>query len=78
MAIPRWVKWTAAVVVVFGLLFAGAIVGGLYLLSFVAAPQVTVGEPLPAIELASLGDGEPIELEGYRGQVVVLDFWASW
>ena len=37
----------------------------------------TLGEPLPRVELASL-DGAPIELEGYRGQVVVLDFWSSW
>jgi cytochrome c biogenesis protein CcmG, thiol:disulfide interchange protein DsbE len=33
--------------------------------------------PAPAIELPGL-DGEEGSLEDYRGQVVVLNFWASW
>src|ERR671919_2120135 len=35
-------------------------------------------EPAPELELPRLsGDGEG-SLEDYRGQVVVLNFWASW
>jgi cytochrome c biogenesis protein CcmG/thiol:disulfide interchange protein DsbE len=33
--------------------------------------------PAPAIELSGL-DGEKGSLDDYRGQVVVLNFWASW
>lgn len=31
----------------------------------------------PTFELASL-DGEPVSLEAYRGQVVLVNFWATW
>lgn len=40
-------------------------------------PQV--GEPAPNITLASLANpGTSFDLESLRGQVVFLDFWASW
>lgn len=35
------------------------------------------GDPAPVVTLTSL-DGEPIDLADLRGQVVVLDFWATW
>ncbi|MHC5004224.1 MAG: TlpA family protein disulfide reductase [Planctomycetota bacterium] len=36
-----------------------------------------VGKPAPALVLPTL-DGQAIDLEELRGQVVVLDFWATW
>jgi len=32
----------------------------------------------PAFDLATLGGGDRMVLEDYRGKVVVLNFWASW
>lgn len=41
------------------------------------AAKALVGEPAPPVVLAT-ADGNAIDLEDLRGQVVVLDFWASW
>jgi cytochrome oxidase Cu insertion factor (SCO1/SenC/PrrC family) len=77
MALSRWIRWTlvggCALVAVVALL-VGA---GLWYLSSKIAPDVEIGEALPAVSLTAF-DGEPIRLESYRGQVVVLDFWSSW
>ena len=35
-------------------------------------------EPAPDLELPPLGGGEERSLEDWRGQVVVLNYWASW
>lgn len=40
-----------------------------------AAPEV--GEPTPDFELPDL-DGRKVQLSGFRGKVVVLNFWATW
>jgi hypothetical protein len=77
MALPRWVKWSLGALGVFATVFAFLLGAGLWFLASQATPDVTIGEPLPAVVLATL-DGEPIEIESYRGQVVVLDFWSSW
>jgi cytochrome c biogenesis protein CcmG, thiol:disulfide interchange protein DsbE len=49
-----------------------------------AAPQAaaalglgTPGEPAPAFELSTL-EGDPVSLDQLRGQVVLVNFWASW
>jgi len=39
---------------------------------------IAVGEALPDFELARLGAPEPQRLSQLRGQVVVLNFWATW
>lgn len=36
-----------------------------------------IGHPAPDFEAADL-EGEALSLERYRGQVVLLDFWATW
>ena len=41
------------------------------------AAKALVGETAPAVVLAT-ADGNAVDLEDFRGQVVVLDFWASW
>lgn len=36
-----------------------------------------IGTPAPALRLPSLSGGE-VDLGGFRGKLVVLNFWASW
>ena len=44
-----------------------------------ADESLSAGMPAPAFELANLlDDGERLALKDFSGQVVYLDFWASW
>lgn len=43
----------------------------------VTNPVDLVGRPAPEVTLSSL-DGATVKLSSLRGQVVVLDFWATW
>ena len=40
-------------------------------------PALRLGQPAPDVQLELLG-GEPLRLADLRGDVVVLEFWASW
>ena len=40
-------------------------------------PVPTLDEPAPVFELNSLS-GDRVHLRDYRGQIVVLNFWATW
>jgi cytochrome c biogenesis protein CcmG, thiol:disulfide interchange protein DsbE len=40
--------------------------------------QAGVRKPAPAVDLPRLGETTTASLADYRGQVVVLNFWASW
>ena len=40
-------------------------------------PSPLVGRPAAAFALSTF-DGQPVALEAHRGQVVVVNFWASW
>jgi cytochrome c biogenesis protein CcmG/thiol:disulfide interchange protein DsbE len=42
-----------------------------------AVPSPLVGRPAPGFALTTF-DGKAVSLESLRGQVVVLNFWASW
>jgi cytochrome c biogenesis protein CcmG, thiol:disulfide interchange protein DsbE len=42
-----------------------------------AIPSPLIGRPAATFALTTF-DGKPVALEGLRGQVVVLNFWASW
>jgi cytochrome c biogenesis protein CcmG/thiol:disulfide interchange protein DsbE len=41
------------------------------------AASPLIGQPAPTFELAGL-NGPPVDLSDLRGQVVVMNFWASW
>ncbi len=43
-----------------------------------AASAVTVGQVAPDFERMPLKGGQPVNLSDYLGQVIYLDFWASW
>ena len=45
-----------------------------------AAFAVEVGQPMPAVPIAQpfAKGGEPVNLGGFRGKVLYVDFWASW
>ena len=43
----------------------------------VAGPVVKIGQPAPEATLTML-NGDPVKLSSLRGQVVVLNYWATW
>lgn len=64
-------KISALVLVVAGLLFLSGCPGG------PPASSVVVGEQAPDFTLVNM-EGERVSLSDYRGQVVVINFWATW
>ena len=47
------------------------------LVALAAALKLQPGQPAPEFTLDDL-DGQPVSLSQFKGQVVLLDFWASW
>ena len=43
-----------------------------------ALPSTMPGQPAPGFQLQRLGASDTIRFSDYAGQVVVLNFWASW
>src|SRR6202163_960577 len=58
------------------LIIAAAVTGSLAALSFAAAPTL-VGKDAPDFVLKAR-DGRNLRLSEYRGQVVLVNFWARW
>lgn len=79
-ATPRkrpWM-WVSIVAIVFG-------VGAMVLVfssRFGVDPRLVdsplIGEPVPAIELEQLNGQGPLALTDLQGEVLVINFWASW
>jgi cytochrome c biogenesis protein CcmG/thiol:disulfide interchange protein DsbE len=69
----RWTRWLIplAALPVVGLLAYG------FRSDPRAIPSPLVGRPAAPFALTTF-DGQPVSLEGYRGRVLVLNFWASW
>src|ERR1700676_595240 len=63
--------WLAAILII-----AAAVTGSLAALSFAAAPTL-VGKDAPDFVLKAT-DGANLRLSEFRGQVVLVNFWARW
>jgi thiol-disulfide isomerase/thioredoxin len=78
-----WQRRVAQLACLLGLLAAAA---GLLLRLGPLAPFVTTvgrlaqlqGSPMPPLALTSVSDGSPLDLRQLRGQVVVVNLWATW
>jgi cytochrome c biogenesis protein CcmG, thiol:disulfide interchange protein DsbE len=70
------------------LLLVGAVLGGVALLTLILSFGLTrdptvirsalIGRPAPGFALRTLDGSRTLRLADFRGQVVVLNFWASW
>jgi cytochrome c biogenesis protein CcmG/thiol:disulfide interchange protein DsbE len=72
--LPRW--WLAIAAVV-PLVLVALIAAGWGLGAGLATPVPRVGDRAPEFSLADL-DGTTVSLADYRGQTVLVNFWASW
>lgn len=57
--------------------FLSALLLAAFLVGPAQAKSPTIGEPAPPFEL-TLFDGSKVSLADLRGQVVVINFWATW
>ncbi len=69
----RWIRWAIPLAVLPVLI----LLGYGFRTDPRAIPSPLIGKPAAPFSLTTF-DGTPISLEGLRGRVVVLNFWASW
>ena len=69
----RWIRWAIPLAVLPVLI----LLGYGFRTDPRAIPSPLIGKPAAPFSLKTF-DGTPISLEGLRGRVVVLNFWASW
>ena len=77
MAMKRWLKWTLVASGGLAVVITVAVLGIGWYASKQLELAVDIGETAPQLAMVQPG-GETVTLADYRGQVVVLDFWASW
>src|SRR5262245_15202651 len=75
MSWPRWAP-VAAVVLAVGSM--AALLGAGLTHDPNRLPATLEGRPAPDFDLATIDRGQRLHLADLRGQVVVLNFWASW
>lgn len=83
-AVPPWIKaaffWVT--MVSFGALVAYNVSNRLefngLLVSGAVGPEPWGNKTAPAVVLAPGADGEPVDIAKFRGQWVLLNFWATW
>ncbi len=63
------------VLAIVGLLVGGLVVG---MVVTPALQPVSVGSEAPDFEAVDLASGDTLGLEAYRGEVVLLNIWATW
>jgi cytochrome c biogenesis protein CcmG/thiol:disulfide interchange protein DsbE len=73
----RLMAWIAALVVVL-VLAVGTALGSRLGTDPALVDSPLIGQPAPSVQLPALQGGEPVSLAAPRGQVVVVNFWASW
>lgn len=69
--------WAAALVVVVTVI-TGALLGSRLGTDPTLVDSPLIGQPAPALQLPALAGGGTVSLPELRGQVVVVNFWASW
>lgn len=72
-------KWTAPIALLLAVVLTGFVWSSDNDASTTGAPKVgtNIGDLAPEIELAS-PDGKTYKLSDLRGNIVLIDFWASW
>jgi cytochrome c biogenesis protein CcmG/thiol:disulfide interchange protein DsbE len=73
----RWARW-AALAAVAAVVAAGVVLGSRLGTDPALVESPLIGRPAPDAALRGLDDGRPASLGQLRGQVVVVNFWASW
>lgn len=72
-----WTFWLVVVagiaVMVFGIIFVGRFDADITL-----TPSPLIDEPVPDVSIRYLDSAEEFRLADYAGEIVVLNFWASW
>ncbi len=73
----RWARWLA-VAVVAAVVVTGGMLGARFGVDPTLVQSPLLGRPAPRATLPMLDGGGQVSLEALRGQVVVVNFWASW
>jgi cytochrome c biogenesis protein CcmG/thiol:disulfide interchange protein DsbE len=73
----RWPR-RLALAAVAGVVVAGGVLGSRFGTDPTLVQTPMVGKPVPSRSLPALDGGGQVDLARLRGQVVVVNFWASW